>query len=63
MTVERLLELRQLESIMSSIPQSINSAYFVYDVLVDLKAVRKRLKELQLEFISPYVINKTSKEE
>ena len=66
MTVERLLELQQLNVILSIIPKELMDKEQVEDAdgnLINLKAMTDRFKELQDEFMRPYVINKTSREE
>lgn len=66
MTVERLLELQQLNAILSILPKELMDKEQVIDSdgnLINLKAMIDKFKELQNEFMKPYVISKTSKEE
>lgn len=66
MTVERLLELQQLNIILSILPKELMDKEQVEDAegnLINLKAMVDRFKELQSEFMKPYVISKASREE
>lgn len=66
MTVERLLELQQLNIILSILPKELVDKEQVEDAegnLINLKAMVDRFKELQSEFMKPYVISKASREE
>lgn len=66
MTVERLLELQQLNAILSILPKELMDKEHVTDSdgnLINLKAMIDKFKELQNEFMKPYVINKASREE
>lgn len=66
MTVERLLELQRLSMILSILPKELMDKEQVEDAdgnLINLKAMIDRFKELQNEFMKPYVISKASREE
>lgn len=66
MTVERLLELQQLNTILSVLPEKFRNEEQLEDAdgnLINLKAMVDRFKELQSEFMEPYVISKASREE
>lgn len=66
MIVERLLELQQLNAVLSILPKKLINKEQIEDAdgnLINLKAMIDRFKELQNEFMKPYVISKTSKEE
>lgn len=66
MTVERLLELQRLNMILSILPKELMDKEQVEDAdgnLINLKSMIDRFKELQNEFMKPYVISKASREE